>query len=114
MVKYWVAFNGSYFLLVLWLRGQVTYHTGSQLSLSVFLSLPDVSASAEERKRENEVICGGIDRQRGYRSGCCVRWRRVGCGLSNSLFGWATGTGGRSRVGPAVDSEAHPSASHSC
>lgn len=87
IVKYWVAFNGFYFALTCSLVGRAGHILSRQPDhlLSHFLSpLPRPAVSVRERKRENEVICGGIDRQQGYWSGCCTRWRRVG------LAGWAT------------------------
>lgn len=98
IVKYWVAFNGFYFALTCSLVGRAGHILPRQPThlLSVFLfPLPRPAVSARERKRENEVICGGIDRQRGYWSGCCTRWRRVGLGgPSDSLSGWPAGING--------------------
>lgn len=65
IVKYWVAFNGLYFALtcsLVWRAGHILPRQPAR-----FLSLmPRPAVSARERKRENEVICGGIDRQQGY------------------------------------------------
>lgn len=98
IVKYWVAFNGFYFALTCSLVGRAGHILPRQRThlLSVFLfPLPQPAVSARERKRENEVICGSIDRQRGYWSGCCTRWRRVGLGgPSDSLSGWPAGING--------------------
>lgn len=69
IVKYWVAFNGFYFALTCSLVGRAGHILPRQPARfpSLFLSLlPQPAVSARERKRENEVICGGIDLQRGY------------------------------------------------
>lgn len=99
----WLLMGFILHLLVLWLGGQVTFYQGSLLIyfLSFFFPLPRPAVSARERKRENEVICGGIDRQQGYWSGCCTRWRRVGLGgPSDSLSGWPAGINGHQTPHP--------------